>query len=254
MSSTPPPTPRSSPPGGDRYPDANIGGRIPESMFMIDIDPYHGGLDTLAELEQRHGPLPDTLTDFSGRGDGGAHYFFRRPPGRLIGTRLGAGIDLKTSTGYGVLPPSIHPDTGKPYTRIERPVAAPPAWLIALLRPEPPQDPTAETAADCHDFGVRRSPTSSAPTHPGPRSRAARLAHASMLIPTPTVPAGCIPPRRRRARPPSATAVYSSGRPTPCSRSPSRRNPRATRSSRRSPCSITAATCPPPPAHSKGVA
>ena len=87
-----------------RYAGANIGGRIPESMVMIDTDPYHGGLDTLAELERRHGRLPETLTDLSGRGDGGAHYFFRRPPGKLIGTRLGAGIDLKTSTGYGVLP------------------------------------------------------------------------------------------------------------------------------------------------------
>ena len=49
-----------------RYRGANIGGRIPESMVMIDIDPYHGGLDTLAELERRHGRLPETLTDLSG--------------------------------------------------------------------------------------------------------------------------------------------------------------------------------------------
>jgi Bifunctional DNA primase/polymerase, N-terminal len=128
-----------------RYAGCNIGGRIPESMIMVDTDPYHGGLDTLAELEARHGRLPETLTDLSGRGDGGAHYFFRRPPGKLIGTRLGPGIDLKTSTGYGVLPPSVHPDTGKPYTRIERPVAAPPGWLIRLLRPEPapPRKPCA---------------------------------------------------------------------------------------------------------------
>jgi len=40
-----------------------------------------------------------------------------------------------------VLPPSIHPDTGKPYIRIEAPVAAPPDWLIALLRPEPAPPP-----------------------------------------------------------------------------------------------------------------
>ncbi len=119
------------------YRGCNIGGRIPESMVMIDTDPYHGGLDTLAALERRHGPLPETLTDLSGRGDGGAHYFFRRPPGKLIGTRLGAGIDLKTSTGYGVLPPSVHPDTGRPYIRVERPVVAPPDWLVRLLRPAP---------------------------------------------------------------------------------------------------------------------
>ena len=40
-----------------------------------------------------------------------------------------------------VLPPSIHPDTRRPYTRIERPVAAPPDWLINLLLPEPPPPP-----------------------------------------------------------------------------------------------------------------
>jgi hypothetical protein len=37
-----------------------------------------------------------------------------------------------------VLPPSIHPDTGKPYTRIDAPVATPPAWLCALLAPATP--------------------------------------------------------------------------------------------------------------------
>ena len=122
-----------------RYAGCNIGGQIPESMIMIDIDPYHGGLDSLAALIRQHGPLTPTLTDLSGRGDGGAHYFYRRPAGRLSATRLGPGIDLKTHTGYGVLPPSLHPLTGQPYIRIEHPVAAPPDWLIALLRPAPPK-------------------------------------------------------------------------------------------------------------------
>ena len=122
-----------------RFPYANIGGQIPASMIMIDIDPYHGGRDTLAELERQHvdEPLPLTLVDYSGRGDGGAHYWFRRPAGKLSATCLGPGIDLKTSTGYAVLPPSIHPDTGRPYVRVELPVAAPPAWFIELLRPAP---------------------------------------------------------------------------------------------------------------------
>ena len=53
---------------GGRYAGCNIGGRIPESMIMIDIDPYHGGLETLAALIRQHGPLPKTLTDLSGRG------------------------------------------------------------------------------------------------------------------------------------------------------------------------------------------
>jgi hypothetical protein len=119
----------------DVYRGANIGGRVPESMIVIDLDPYHGAFETL----RAHGhELPHTLTDYSGRGDDGAHYWFRRPPGKLSGKRLGAGIDLKTSTGYVVLPPSIHPDTGKPYVRVDRPVAAPPDWLCDLLRVAPP--------------------------------------------------------------------------------------------------------------------
>jgi hypothetical protein len=112
----------------------NIGGRVPESMFVLDIDPRHGGIDSLASLQDRHGRLPETLTTISGRGDGGRHLFYRRPHGRLSGRRLGRGIDIKTCTGYVVLPPSIHPDSGKPYTRIEHPVAAPSSWLVDLLR------------------------------------------------------------------------------------------------------------------------
>ena len=122
-----------------RYAGANILGRIPESMMMLDTDPYKGGLESWAELQRRHGELPETLTDYSGRRDGGAHYFFRRPPGRLTAKRLGPGIDLKTSNGYTVLPPSIHLETGWPYVREERPVATPTPWLVTLLRPEPPQ-------------------------------------------------------------------------------------------------------------------
>lgn len=120
-----------------RYRGANIGGRVPESMIVIDVDPRHGGLDVLAELQRDHAALPETLTTVSGRGDGGRHLFYRRPAGKLSSKRLGPGIDLKMSTGYVVLPPSIHPDSGQPYSRIDAPVAAPPSWLVDLLRPEP---------------------------------------------------------------------------------------------------------------------
>jgi hypothetical protein len=119
-----------------RYRGANIGGRVPDPMFVLDVDPRHGGLESIAALEQQHDHLPETLMTISGRGDGGRHYFYCRPPGRLSAKRLGPGVDLKTSSGYVVLPPSIHPATGQPYMQIERPVAAPPEWLIELLLPE----------------------------------------------------------------------------------------------------------------------
>ncbi|HME78912.1 MAG TPA: bifunctional DNA primase/polymerase [Mycobacterium sp.] len=119
-----------------RYAGCNIGGRVPESMFVLDLDPRKNGLESLAALRHRYGALPDTLTTLTGRGDGGWHRFYRRPPGKLSAANLGPGIDIKTSAGYVVLPPSIHPDTGKPYVRVDAPVAAPPPWLVRLLRPE----------------------------------------------------------------------------------------------------------------------
>jgi hypothetical protein len=121
---------------GGRYAGCNIGGRVPESMFVIDIDPRHGGLESVAALEKDHGRLPETLTTISGRGDRGRHLFYRRPAGKLSDKHLGRGIDIKTSAGYVVLAPSVHPDSGWRYKRIDRPVAAPPAWLVELLLPE----------------------------------------------------------------------------------------------------------------------
>ncbi len=104
---------------GGRYSGCNIGARIPEALMVIDVDPRHDGHNSLAALEAKHGSLPETLTTISGRGDGGRHLFFRRPSGKLTATRLGPGIDLKTSSGYVVMPPSIHPDSGQPYTRVD---------------------------------------------------------------------------------------------------------------------------------------
>jgi hypothetical protein len=116
------------------YRGANIGGRVPESMVVIDVDPRHGGHQSVAALPGR---LPETLTTLSGRGDGGRHLFYRRPPGRLSAAQLGPGIDIKTSSGYVLLAPSVHPATGKPYRRIDRPVATPPAWLTDLIVDRP---------------------------------------------------------------------------------------------------------------------
>ena len=115
------------------YADCNIGGQVPENLFVLDVDPRHGGLATLATLEREHDQLPATLTTISGRLDGGTHRFYRRPPGKLTAANLGPGIDLKTSSGYVVLPPSRHPDTGRAYIRIDNPIAAPPRWLIELI-------------------------------------------------------------------------------------------------------------------------
>lgn len=123
-----------------RYPTANIGLRLPADWFVIDVDPRNGGDQALAQLEHDHGPLPVTMLVISGRGDGGRHLYWRHPGGDLSAHRLGKGLDLKTRTGYVVLPPSLHPDTGQPYRWAGLPGPVdPPDWLVDLLRPAPPQ-------------------------------------------------------------------------------------------------------------------
>lgn len=116
-----------------RWPTANIGAPVPEMLIVVDLDPRNGG--DLSDLP----PLPHTMTAWSGRMDGGRHFYFRRPGGQLTSTGLPAGIDLKKN-GYMVMPPSIHPDTGHPYTWQE-PIDTPPAMmphaLRALLTPKP---------------------------------------------------------------------------------------------------------------------
>lgn len=124
-----------------RFPWANIGARVPSHFVVLDVDPRHGGDRGLAELEARHGQLPSTLTVWSGRGDGGRHLYWWRPAGELHMSRLPRGIDVKTHAGYVVMPPSIHPDSGRPYRWHLAPVAAMPWWLVALLTEPPAKAP-----------------------------------------------------------------------------------------------------------------
>ena len=103
------------------WPDAMIGGVVPYPLIVLDIDPRNGG--SYKRLTDALGPLPQTLTAWSGRGDGGRHLYFERPRGELFAGNIPKGIDLKLN-GYCILPPSIHPATGKSYEWEDHPVAA----------------------------------------------------------------------------------------------------------------------------------
>ncbi len=122
-----------------RYPNANIGGRVPAGCFVLDTDPRTNpavGRDLIDAV----GELPDTLTALSGRGDGGRHYYWRHPGGNIYTRRLPRGVDVKTHSGYVVLPPSIHPDSARPYTWVDPriPIGEAPLRLQLLLAPPPP--------------------------------------------------------------------------------------------------------------------
>jgi hypothetical protein len=132
-----------------RWPNALIGARVPDSLIVIDGDPRNNS-NWLNELISLVGPLPKTLTAWSGRNDGGRHFYFLRPFGETTSMGLPKGVDLKRR-GYCIIPPSIHPATGEPYRWEYHPVATMPYALRELLRPAPRvprmRDPFAQSSS-----------------------------------------------------------------------------------------------------------
>jgi hypothetical protein len=129
-----------------RWPDANIGVRTggESGLIVLDVDPDHGGLNTLVELERRHDQLPPSLTVRTGAG---RHYWFRHP-GRPVPNsagRIGPGIDIRGDGGYVIAPPSRHLNGRRYHWASEQPLAPAPQWLLELTRertqPNPPIPP-----------------------------------------------------------------------------------------------------------------
>lgn len=137
------------------HPDHGVGIVTGEQsgLFVLDIDPEHGGDDTLADLEHTHGPLADTIETITG--SGGRHILFTWPgwnPGTNAG-QLGPGLDLRAEGGQIVAPPTIHPN-GRPYMwelahdpHDGLAVAAAPDWLLELLKPLAAVTPRRDIAA-----------------------------------------------------------------------------------------------------------
>jgi hypothetical protein len=131
-----------------RYPRSNVGvSCIGSGLFALDVDPRHGGDETLAQLESHYGPLPHTLRQVTG--GGGEHILFRHSRDVHLRGSIGAGVDVKWR-GSIVVSPSVHPDTGRRYHwrashhPFEVPLANTPAWLAALLMPAVDPSPTGQ--------------------------------------------------------------------------------------------------------------
>lgn len=120
----------------DQYGACNWGGATGKvsGVFVVDVDPRHGGADTLNALELQHGKLPNTRIHRTG--GGGAHIIFSIPKGTVIKSGsnvLGPGVDVKGEESYIVLPPSRHISGGEYEILNDVPPVEPPEWLISLL-------------------------------------------------------------------------------------------------------------------------
>ena len=133
------------------YADHGVGIATGGTIFALDIDVSDGkqGDESLADLELRHGRLPDTATVLTG--SGGQHRYFTIPAGVTIrnnaSTALGPGLDIRGEGGQCVAPPTIHPN-GRAYEwdggEIGE-IAPAPKWLIGLLTDKPKPDTPSAT-------------------------------------------------------------------------------------------------------------
>lgn len=108
--------------------------------FVIDVDIRDGkdGKEALHDLQMQFEDLPETVTAKTSKGSW--HYYYKYPSSYVpSATGIREGIDVRAAGGLVVAPPSIHPDTGKPYKWLEghspsdmEPAEAP-QWLIDVI-------------------------------------------------------------------------------------------------------------------------
>lgn len=133
-----------------RWPRANVAvyTGAASGVVVVDVDPRHGGGESLEALVAEHGALPGA--GLVATGGGGQHLYLAHPGGRVpndAGRRLGAGLDIRGDGGYVLAPPSRHA-SGACYEWLclSPELAAPPKWLAQRMVEPAPQPARAVTA------------------------------------------------------------------------------------------------------------
>src|SRR5439155_1929986 len=105
-------------------------------LVVIDVD----DLSVLDDLRSEFPGIDETLTAESGRAGGGLHLYLTLPAGVTIKSRRWRpGVDVKSSGGHVMAPPSIHPQSGIAYRWRDEslaPLEAFPGLIAALQRPQ----------------------------------------------------------------------------------------------------------------------
>lgn len=139
------------------WPDANVAAATGNGLTAIDID-GPTGIASLDALQQSLGALPPTTTVATGNG---RHLYFTSPTGAEIAnsaSTLASGIDIRSTGGYVVAPPSQHySGTYYRYLNDQARADLPSAWLDALTVQRTAR-PRATTAAPTYDTHVGGHP------------------------------------------------------------------------------------------------
>ncbi len=119
-----------------KFPDANIGIRTGKGLLVLDVDGDEGE-DSLYEIVEKHGKVPDAWEVLTGRG---RHIYLLSSQDLCIKSSrnlVGSHLDVRCEGGYVVAPPSRH-NSGKVYEwecsshPEDIPMAEAPEWLIRL--------------------------------------------------------------------------------------------------------------------------
>jgi hypothetical protein len=132
----------------EMWPEANIAIATGEAsgFVVLDVDPRHGGRESLKVLLDRHGELAEKV--YASTGGGGWHLLFRHPGFRVRNVqnradKLGSGVDVRGDGGYIVAPPSLHASGNRYLWGAGAELGAlpeMPAWLKSILS-EPAPSP-----------------------------------------------------------------------------------------------------------------
>lgn len=122
-----------------RYPDANVGVACGEgsALLVVDIDSNHGGLDSIKALRSQGFQLPPTVSVRTPSGGWHLYYAYVDGP-KNSKSLLGKGVDIRTTGGYVVGPPSVLAGA-KAYRWHSAPLGSVlprlPSWATQRLKP-----------------------------------------------------------------------------------------------------------------------
>ncbi|WP_052158762.1 bifunctional DNA primase/polymerase [Halobacillus sp. BBL2006] len=91
-----------------QWPSANIGVVTGggSGFVALDVDPRHGGNDSLRKLNEKYGQFPATIEAITG--GGGSHILFKHSGYIKNRTNILPGLDIRGDGGYIVVSPSLH--------------------------------------------------------------------------------------------------------------------------------------------------